>query len=128
MTRFPVHVVANENSPLQRALECGRAEQKTGDSECEIRLFVRRSSGSSGSELPADGIAGKWRDRIVLMGVSPVQSRFLLGHCFGANATPGGTAPLCFPDSSPRAGLGPCSRMRGLALGSRAHSQGFAQV
>jgi hypothetical protein len=62
------------------------------------------------------------------MCVSPVPFRFLLGHCFGAIATPGGTAPFCFPDSSPRASLGPCSRMHGLALGSRAHLHGFAQV
>ena len=29
-----------------------------------------------------------------------------------------GTSPLCFPDSSPKASLGPCSRKRGSALGA----------
>jgi len=40
---------------------------------------------------------------------------------FGPIPAPGGTSPLCFPDSSPKTSLGPCSRKRGLALGSRDH-------
>ena len=42
----------------------------------------------------------------------------LLRHRFGPIRRPGGTAPLCFPDSSPKASLGPCSRKRILALGA----------
>jgi hypothetical protein len=37
-----------------------------------------------------------------------------------------GTSPLCFPDSSPKASLGPFSRKRCSALGSRAPRSGFA--
>ena len=110
------------------APECGCAEHKTVDCDCEMRTFVPESGSRNGYGLPVNGIAGKEADRIVLMSVSPVPFRLLLGHCFGAIATPGGTAPFCFPDSSPRANLGPCSRKHGLALGSRAHLHGFAQV
>jgi hypothetical protein len=120
--------VRNEISRLVCAPKCGFAKQKTADCNCEMRAFAPKSGGRDGSGLPVNGIARKQVDRIVLMSVSPVPFRLLLGHCFGAIATPGGTAPFCFPDSSPRASLGPCSRKHGLAHGSRAHLHGFAQV
>jgi hypothetical protein len=78
-------------------------------------------------DWPVNGIGGSVQTGCSGVCVS-TPFRLLLGHCFGAYATPGGTAPFCFLDSSPRASLGPCSRMHGLALGSRAHSHGFAQV
>ena len=58
-----------------------------------------------------------------LSGFHPLLVR---SHASGHTPAPGGTSPLCFPDSSPRASLGPCSRMRGSALGSRAPRSGFA--
>ena len=48
-------------------------------------------------------------------------------HASGQYPAPGGTSPFCFPDSSPKSSLGPCSRMHGLALGSRASRSGFAK-
>ena len=127
MDRLSGHGMASEIAPLLCALEYGRAERRTSDAGREMPLFVPRSGGEAGFGLPVEGMAGEQRD-CVQTRVSPVPFRLLLGHCFGAYATPGGTAPFCFPDSSPRASLGPCSRMHGLALGSRAHSHGFAQV
>jgi len=121
--------VGNGLSDPVRSLNAGQpARQTNGDPRCEVRRFVLRSGDGYESGSPVNGIALKHGERAVLMRVSPDLFRLLLGHCFGASATPGGAAPFCFPDSSPRASLGPCSRMHGLALGSRAHSQGFAQV
>ena len=60
------------------------------------------------------------------MRVSPGSFRLLLGHCFGAYATPGGTAPVLLSGLLSQSKSGPLSRMHGLALGSRAHSHSFA--
>jgi hypothetical protein len=121
--------VANTISHSLCAVERGRSDLKTdGDAKCKLRLFARRSGDGSEFWIASERHRRKHGEWVVLMCISPVPFRLLLGHCFGAIATPGGTAPLCFPDSSPRASLGPCSRMHGLALGSRAHLHGFAQV
>jgi hypothetical protein len=45
MTSLLGHGEANGISPLLCALERGRAEQKTSDAGCEMRLFVPRSGG-----------------------------------------------------------------------------------
>lgn len=115
-------------SLFECALEQVRTELEICDFRCEMRFFVQRSGELSGSGLPA-GLHRReaWKtDRSDVC--LPSSIPHLLGHCFGANATPGGTAPFCFPDSSPRASLGPCSRKHGLALGSRAHLHSFAKV
>lgn len=45
MKSLPGHGEAIEIPPLLCALERGRAEQKTRDTGCEMRLFVQRSHG-----------------------------------------------------------------------------------
>jgi len=120
--------VRNEISRGLCAPECGCAEQKTVDCDCELRAFASDWGRQKGIWIASERHRQEAGRADVLMSVSPVPFRLLLGHCFGAIATPGGTAPFCFPDSSPRASLGPCSRKHGLALGSRAHLHGFAQV
>jgi hypothetical protein len=97
----------NTTSPVSRALKSGHYGPKTNDEAIRCGslsrgrlilevVLVCRSITSSGS----DG-------RIVLSACLPGSIPHLLGHCFGASATPGGTASFCFPDSSPRTGLGP---------------------
>jgi hypothetical protein len=128
MNQLLGHDVARGPSHLSCAIEPGYADRKTRDGRLRCGSL---SCGQLAREVDlvcqslASAEAGQ---RVVLMDVSPSPFRLLLGHCFGANATPGGAAPFCFPDSSPRTSLGPSSRKHGLALGSRAHSHGFAQV
>jgi hypothetical protein len=129
------HGVADRIAPILCAFERGRTEREDSDCGCEMRHFVPRSGEERGSSLPVDGIAGKQRD-CVQMRVSPVPFRLLLGHCFGAYATPGGKLALLllrFPSKScsertpKRFTTGP-PQMQSFGLGSRAHSHGFAQV
>ena len=85
---------ANLTPAWKRALECGRAEQKTSESVCGTRLILLRSGVERGSGLPVNCVAGKRGNRIVLARASLVLSRHFLGHCFGAYATPGGRLAL----------------------------------
>jgi single-strand DNA-binding protein len=105
MNSFLEHRLAIRITPLLCALERGHTELQDSDGKCEMRLFVWRSEELSGSGLPVDAIARKRRGCIVLMRVSLVQFRLLLGHCFGAFATPGGTRSSASP-MAPRRGLG----------------------
>ena len=58
-------------SPVPCALGRRRADHETGDTGCEMRLFAPGSGcAECESDLPADGIARKRRDRIVQMRVS----------------------------------------------------------
>jgi len=146
MKNLPEHDVANMFSLLECALERSRAERKTHGWRCEGRIFARRLGRESDSGLPLDGIAGKQSVCVVQMRVSPVPFRLWLGHCFGAFATPGGTRSSASL-KAPLRGLGSAQNKfeyngperrsdffrfpqesRPSALGSRAHSQGFAQV
>ena len=96
MNSLPGRGVADGISLWMCADKHGRAELKTSDTGCEMPLFIPRSDNSEcGSGLPVNGIAGEQKD-CAQMRVSPVQSRFLLGHCFGAIATPGGGSLFCF--------------------------------
>ena len=83
-------------SRCECALNHGRAKRNTRDCGCGMWRFVQRSGGLSGSGLPVDGIAGKRGDRIVLMRVSPSQSRFLRGHFFGPMRRPAAGSLFCF--------------------------------
>jgi hypothetical protein len=96
MYRFLGHGAAKRRSPSGGALGRGRAEQRTGEYGCGTQLFVRTSGAKRGSGLPVESVVGKRRNRMVLVGVSPVQSRLFLGHCFGANATPAAGLLFCF--------------------------------
>jgi hypothetical protein len=83
------HGGTNGISPSLCAIERGRAEQQTGDSGCEMRLFVQRSGeekrGSGFTGHWTDGIVRKRRDRSVLMRVSRFNSSLarslLRGFC-----------------------------------------------
>ena len=85
--------VAERIPPILCATERGHTEHEHGDIRCNMRLFVTRSGVGRGSGLPVNGIAGKQRD-CAQMRVSTVPFRLLLGHCFGAFATPGGKLAL----------------------------------
>jgi hypothetical protein len=75
---------AANNHPCGRwALELGRAEQKTRECGCDMRLFAGGRGGEIGSGLPADIIGGKRNGVIVPACVSMYVSRLMLGHCFG---------------------------------------------
>jgi len=128
------HGVADRIPPTLCALERGRTEREDGSMGCETRLFVPRSGEERGSGLPVDAIAEKQRD-CVQMRVSPVPFRLLLGHCFGAYATPGGKLALLllrFPSKScsertPKRFTSDPPQMQSFDLGSRAHSHSFAR-
>ena len=79
-----------------RALKRGRAELKTHDCGCDMRLFAEGLDGasSSDSELPVYRIDGKLRRSFCFM--SPISIPLMLGHCFGGKPTPGGAALFCF--------------------------------
>ena len=138
--------VVNTFSPPACALGQGRTERKTSGCRCEDRFFARRLDRESDSGLPMDSVARKQRVCVVQMRVSPIPFRLWLGHCFGAYATPGGTRSSASLEA-PLRGLGSAQNKfensgierrsnffrfpqesRPSALGSRAHSQGFAQV
>ena len=131
MSLLPGHGVASNYLHLRRALRHGRTKRKTSDCGCDARVFVRRPGESSDSGLPVDGVAGKRGGRIVLTRVSPVQFRHLLGHCFGAYATPGGKLALLLRLRRLSVTVSICdgpSVNAVLRPWSRAHSHGFAQV
>jgi len=86
MNQLLVRSVTNGISLSPRALDRGRAEHETRDTEREMRLFAPGSgSAECGSGLPADGIARRRRDRIVQMLVSGCNSStvrsLLRGFC-----------------------------------------------
>ena len=109
------------------AVRCGISAGLLG-----LRLIPasRSSSGSvqSAWAFPRDAMSDVFRGNI-----PPFGTRLFSGTALGLSGaliTPRtqrsrggdpdscGTSPLCFPDSSPKASLGPCSRKRVLALGA----------
>ena len=86
----------NKPSCRRCAFERGRAEQKTREYGCDMRLFAGCLDGESESGLPVDSIGGK-RMSSMFNRVSPTTNpASLLGHCFGGKPTPCGTALFCF--------------------------------
>jgi hypothetical protein len=97
MQHLLAHGEADGISPLLCALECSRAELKTRDTRCEMQLFVPRSSGEKrGPGLPVIGPMASpgSREFAWFRSESPGAIPHLLGHCFGAFATPGGKLAL----------------------------------
>lgn len=73
-------------NPCQTARECA-----------ENRLsFLGGQRRSNGSAIVREVCSQSTHENFDLMCVCRYVSRLLLGHCFGANPAPGGTAPLCF--------------------------------
>ena len=87
------------------AFERDRAEQKTRECGCDMRLFAGGLDGESESGLPVDMHRREADEFIVQPCVSNHESRFLLGHCFGGKPTPCGTALFCF-SATPPSGYG----------------------
>jgi len=104
MNRLLGHGIANSCLPLRHALECGRVERKTSQCDLKTLLSIWRSSLERDPGLPVDSVVRKRVHRVVLRGVSPIQSRFFLGHCFGAYAPPVGRLALllCYAPSGLR--------------------------
>jgi len=104
---------ATNKPPCGRcAFERDRAEERTREYGCDMRLLAGCLDGESESGLPVDSIGGK-RMSSLFIRVSPTTNpAFLLGHCFGGKPTPGGTAGSAFSGLLPQAGirLGPRSR------------------
>lgn len=119
------HGGTNGISPLLCALEHDHAEQKTRDTGCDMRLFVPRSGEERRCGLPVDGITREQRVCIHQMRVSPAPFRLLLGHCFGAHATPGG-ARSSASLRAPRWGLGPAQNK--FENGGSEHRPNFFRV
>ena len=120
-------VEQTESRPCCALLSVAAPGFRTSECRCEMRPFVPRSGGEKWSSgLPVECVVRKPASCFLQASLSSSIPR-RLGHCFRAFTTPCGASPFCFPDSSPRASLGPCSRMHGSALGSRAHSHSFAR-
>jgi hypothetical protein len=102
----------NNHSCGRCAFERGRAERKTREHGCDMRLFDRGLDGESESGLPGDGIGGK-RMSSLFSRVSPTTNPGSYSvTASGAKPTPGGTAGSAFSGLLPQAGmrLGPRSR------------------
>lgn len=102
----------NTRSGERYAFERGRAEQKTHEYGCDMRLFAGDPGGESESGLPVDSISGK-RMSSLFGCVSPTTNPGSYSvTASGAKPTPGGTAGSAFSGLLPQAGmrLGPRSR------------------
>ena len=94
------HGETNGISPLLCALECGRSEQQTRNTGCEMRLFVQRSGGEEGGS----SFAGHWSYNIarkrgvcmVQMRVSPVQFLTCSVTASGPLRRPAAGSLFCF--------------------------------
>jgi hypothetical protein len=58
--------------------------------------FLGGQRPSNGCAIVPDFCSQRTDENFGPMYVCRYVSRLLLGHCFGANPAPGGTAPLCF--------------------------------
>ena len=84
----------NKPSCGRCAFERDRAEERTREYGCDMRLLAGCLDGESESGLPVDSIGGK-RMSSLFIRVSPTTNpAFLLGHCFGGKPTPGGRLAL----------------------------------
>lgn len=77
---------------LETANPCQTARESTENSLSSLG-GQRRSNGSA---IVQEVCSQSTDENVDLMCVCRYVSRLLLGHCFGANPAPGGTAPLCF--------------------------------
>jgi hypothetical protein len=118
------------NKPSYRrcAFERDRAEQKTREYGCDMRLFGGGLDGESESGLPVGSIGGK-RMSSLFSRVSPITNPAVTRSLLrGQNRRPAARRVLLFLDSSPKLEYAwvPAPENAPLALGSRPHSLGFA--
>ena len=104
--------VTNKPSSGGRAFERGRAEQKTCEYGCDMRLFAGGLDGESESGLPVYVVGGKRMSSLFNHASPTTNPASVLGHCFGGKPTPCGTAGSAFSGLLPQAGMrfGPRSR------------------
>jgi hypothetical protein len=78
------------------ALQTGNPWQTARESGENNLSFLGEKRRSNGSAIVLDFCSQSTDENFGPMYVCRYVSRLLLGHCFGANPAPGGTAPLCF--------------------------------
>ena|ERR1700679_384772 len=87
---------ANKPSCRRCAFERGRAERKTRECGCDMRLFAGGLDGESESGSPVDCIGGKQMSSLFCR-VSPTTNPGSYSvTASGAKPTPSGTALFCF--------------------------------
>jgi hypothetical protein len=77
---------------LETANRCQTARESGGN----CLSFLGGQRRSNGCAIVPDFCSQSTDENFGPMYVCRYVSRLLLGHCFGANPAPGGTAPLCF--------------------------------
>ena len=78
------------------ALETGNPWQTARESGENNLAFLGGKRRSNGSAIASDFCSQSTDENFGPMCVCRYVSRLLLGHCFGAIPSPGGTASLCF--------------------------------
>jgi len=78
------------------ALEAANPCQTARESAENCLSFLGGQRRSNGCAIVPDFCSQSTEENFGPMCVCRYVSRLLLGHCFGANPAPGGTAPLCF--------------------------------
>jgi hypothetical protein len=99
-TDLPVLIAVGNRPTIYASIEpawTGRTKHGIGG---VMRLCAGGDGRSSEVALSVNGMAGSTMGR-VLQWVSNHESLVMLGHCFGAYATPGGTALFCFDCIAP---------------------------
>jgi hypothetical protein len=85
------------NSAASPSLSLWANPCQTARESAENRLsFLGGQSRSNRPAIVPDFCSQSTDEIFGPMCVCRYASRLLLGHCFGANPAPGGTAPLCF--------------------------------
>ena len=78
------------------SLETANPCQTARESAENCLPFLGGQRRSNGCAIVPDFCSQSTDENFGPMCVCRYVSRLLLGHCFGANPAPGGTAPLCF--------------------------------
>ena len=78
------------------ALETANPRQTARESAENCLSFLGGQRRSNGSAIVPDLCSENTDENFGPVCVWRYVSRFLLGHCFGANPAPGGPSPLCF--------------------------------
>ena len=78
------------------ALETANPCRTVRESAENCLSFLGGQRRSNGSAIAQDVCSQSTDENFGPMCVCRYVSRLLLGHCFGSNPAPGGTAPLCF--------------------------------
>jgi hypothetical protein len=95
MSRLAANPAASPSLSLRTA-DAATASVISRDSGAELPSFWIGLGRSSASAIAPDFCRLSTDENFGPVCVCRYVSRLLLGHCFGAFAAPGGTAPLCF--------------------------------